>query len=110
MKERTVIGKAIASVFLLSALLFPSAIQFTHAFEGHEDISCKQKSTHIHQKVSECHICDFHFFSFNYDIIKYQEFAKISIPSKMVTSFTTQFSNLLNNNNTSLRGPPCILA
>jgi hypothetical protein len=110
MKERLTIGKAIASVFLLSVFLFPIAIQFAHSFEGHEDISCKEKTTHVHQKTSECHICDFHFFSFNYDFSTYTEFVKVNISSSIVYNFTSQFTNSLNNKNTLLRGPPSFLA
>ncbi|MBU2995668.1 hypothetical protein KO500_04455 [Cellulophaga baltica] len=110
MKEGLTIGKAIASVFLLMVFLFPTAIQFSHACDGHETISCKEKSVHLHKKASECHICDFHFFSFNYDFSTFPEFVKAIIPSRLVNDFTTSFTKLLLKNNTSLRAPPSFLA
>ncbi|WP_158974705.1 hypothetical protein [Cellulophaga sp. L1A9] len=110
MNQSRKISKIVSSVFLLAVLLFPTAIQFIHAFEGHEHITCKDKSTHVHQKVTDCDICDFHFFSSNYDILSYPEFVKATISSKVVVAFTAQFISLLKNNNNALRGPPSFLA
>ena len=43
------LGKNIAAVLLLLALILPTAIQFSHMVEGHEDVTCNDQSTHIHK-------------------------------------------------------------
>ncbi|QXP52128.1 hypothetical protein [Cellulophaga sp. HaHa_2_1] len=113
MKKTNYIPKALTSVFLLLFMMLPLAIQFVHSCESHEHIACKNQDnqkTHIHQKSLDCHICDFHFFSFTYDISSYPEFVKTAFSLKAITSFTPQFINTFLNNNTSLRGPPSFLA
>jgi ABC-type sugar transport system permease subunit len=113
MKKTNYISKALTSVFLLLFMMSPLVIQFVHSFENHKHTTCKDQknqNTHIHQKSLDCHICDFHFFSFTYDISSYPEFVKATITLKVAKKFTTQFINSFNNNNTLLRGPPNFLA
>ena len=43
------IGKNIATVLLLLALVFPTAIQISHMVEGHDDVVCNDHSTHFHK-------------------------------------------------------------
>ncbi|WP_165748139.1 hypothetical protein [Cellulophaga sp. Z1A5H] len=113
MKKTNYISKALTAVFLLLFMMLPLAIQFVHSFENHEHTTCKDQdnqNTHIHQKSLDCHICDFHFFSFTYDLSSYPELVKTTFSLKVTNSFTTQFINSFNNNNTFLRGPPSFLA
>ena len=91
-------------------MMLPMTVQFAHIFEAHEHISCQEKSTHIHKKVTECKICDFHFFPITYDFSGYSEYVKATISSIVVLSFTALFINSFTNNTTLLRGPPNFLA
>lgn len=110
MKERTKKSKAFLSLVLLGLLLLPTAVQFAHTLDAHEHFVCKEKSIHVHKKVTECKICDFHFFFFSYDVFNYSELVKATIPSKLVPSLTVIVITTFINNNTSLRGPPPFLA
>ena len=48
------IGKNVAAVLLLLAVMLPSAIQFGHMIEGHEGSACNDQSTHIHKSEKAC--------------------------------------------------------
>ena len=100
------LGKNIAAVLLLLALILPTAIQFSHMVEGHEDISCNIQSSHIHKSEKTCEVCAFHHTSISYDIAKYPDLVFTQISVKVSTNYTpTQlyFSTLTNK---QLRGPP----
>ncbi|RKR14213.1 hypothetical protein CLV91_0288 [Maribacter vaceletii] len=110
MTARTKKSKAFLSLVLLGLLLLPTAVQFIHTLDAHNHFECTEKSVHIHKKVVECNICDFHFFSFSYDIYEYSDLAKTLTPSKLVASLRVIVLTTFINNNTSLRGPPQFLA
>ena len=100
------LGKNIAALLLLLALILPTAIQFRHMIEGHEGDTCNNLSTHIHKSEKNCEICAFHITSFNYDIAKYPDLLLAQISVKVSTTYTPlqlYFSTLTNN---QLRGPP----
>ena len=67
------LGKNIATLLLSLALILPTAIQFSHMLEGHEDVSCNIQSSHIHKSQKTCKICAFHHTSISYDIAKYPD-------------------------------------
>ena len=100
------LGKNIAAVLLLLALILPTAIQFSHMIEGHEDISCNIQDSHIHKSEKTCEVCAFHITSIRYDIAKYPDLLLKQISVKVSTNYTPlqlYFSTLTNN---QLRGPP----
>lgn len=100
------IGKTIASVLLLLALLLPTAIQFSHMIEGHEGDSCNVQSTHIHKSEKNCEICDFQLISINYDIAKYPDLLLPQISVKLTSDFTPLQFYYPTLTNTQLRAPP----
>lgn len=100
------LGKNIAAVLLLLALILPTAIQFSHMIEGHEGVACNDQTTHIHKSEKTCEVCAFHLTSIRYDIAKYPDLLLIQISVKVSTNYTPlqlYFSTLTNN---QLRGPP----
>jgi hypothetical protein len=100
------LGKNIAALLLFVALMLPTAIQFFHIFEGHEHIACTEVSTHIHQDVPDCHICDFHLATFNYDIAEYPNLLLPKIPVKIKANFASLQFHSFKITNTQLRAPP----
>ena len=100
------LGKNIAAVLLLLALILPTAIQFSHMVEGHEDVTCNDQSTHIHKSEKTCEVCAFHHTTVSYDIAKYPDLLLTQISVKVSINYTPlqlYFSTLTNN---QLRGPP----
>jgi hypothetical protein len=100
------LGKNIAAVVLLLALILPTAIQFSHMVEGHEGVTCNDQSTHIHKSEKTCEVCAFHLTSIRYDIAKYPDLLLTQISVKVSINYTPlqlYFSTLTNN---QLRGPP----
>jgi len=100
------LGKNIAAVLLLLALVFPTAIQISHMVEGHDDVACNDHSTHFHKTEKTCEICVFHISSISYDIAKYPDLLLTQISVKVSTNYTPlqlYFSYLTNK---QLRGPP----
>lgn len=100
------LGKNIAAVVLLVALILPTAIQFSHMVEGHEGVTCNDQSTHIHKSEKTCEVCAFHLTSIRYDIAKYPDLLLTQISVKVSINYTPlqlYFSTLTNN---QLRGPP----
>jgi hypothetical protein len=103
------IGRVITSLLLAIVFVFPMVIQFSHAFEGHDHIPCKEISTHIHQDATDCNICDFHLASIDYNFVKHPEFLAPNIPSEVKKSFTPVLSNSFKQTSTQLRAPPIFL-
>jgi hypothetical protein len=100
------LGKNIAAVLLLLALILPTAIQFSHMVEGHEDVTCNDQSTHIHKSSKTCEVCAFHLTSISYDLATYPDLSLLQISVKVSTNYTPlqlYFSTLTNK---QLRGPP----
>ncbi len=101
--------RKVASLLLFSILMFPNAVQFSHAFEAHEHTPCTEKSTHIHQTIPNCDICDFHFVPFTYAIQVDPEFFTPNVPEKVEKHFSPVRYNPLKKTNTRLRAPPYFL-
>ena len=100
------LGKNIAALLLLLAILLPTAIQVSHMIEGHDDVACNDHSTHFHKSEKTCEICAFHLTSFSYNIATYPDLLLVHISVKVNTTYTSlqlYFSTLTNN---QLRGPP----
>ena len=100
------IGKNVAAVLLLLAILFPSAVQFSHMIEGHEGAPCNDQSTHIHKTEKTCEICVFQLTSVSYDIDKYPDLLLTQISVKLSTTFTLLQFHYSTLTNKQLRAPP----
>ncbi|MCX2679384.1 hypothetical protein OOZ15_05460 [Galbibacter sp. EGI 63066] len=106
MEYKKQIGKNIVALLLFAALMLPTAIQFFHMFEGHEHITCSEKTSHIHKSITKCDTCDFHLVSFNYDIAKYPDLLLPKIPVKINVDFASLQFHSIKITNTQLRAPP----
>ena len=100
------LGKNIAAVLLLLALILPTAIQFSHMIEGHEDVTCNDQSTHIHNSEKTCEVCAFHHTTVSYDIAKYPDLLLTQISVKLSTDFTPLQFHYPTLTNKQLRAPP----
>ena len=100
------LGKTLASVLLLLALILPTAIQFSHMIEGHESDTCNELSTHIHKSEKNCDVCDFHFTSISYDIAKYPDLLLPQISVKLSSDFTSLQFYYPTLTSKQLRAPP----
>ncbi|MGY8886655.1 MAG: hypothetical protein ACKVGT_07535 [Flavobacteriales bacterium] len=106
MYTRTQFGKNVSTLLLFAALMLPTAVQFFHLFEGHEHITCSEKTTHIHKSNTSCDVCDFQVASFSYDIAKYPDVIAPKIPVGVDLNGTSlQFHSFIITN-TQLRAPP----
>ena len=106
MERKKQIGKNTVALLLFLALMLPTAIQFSHAFEGHDHIPCEDDSRHIHQDEPDCPTCDFHLASFNYDVAEYPDLLLPKITVKTAVNFTSLQFNSFKKTNTQLRAPP----
>ena len=100
------IGKSVAAVLLLLAIMLPSAVQFSHMIEGHEGVPCNDQSTHIHITEKTCEICAFQLTSISYDIVKYPDLLLTQISVKVSTIFTPLQFHHTTLTNKQLRAPP----
>ena len=102
------IGKNVAAVLLLLAIILPSAVQFSHMIEGHEGVACNDHSTHIHKTEKTCEICAFQLTSVSYDIDKYPDLLLTQISVKVSTIFTPLRFHYSTLTNKQLRAPPVL--
>lgn len=89
-------------------MLFPSAFQFAHAFENHEQSKCTETTTHIHELEVECSVCDFQISTFTYSFDNQIEY----LPTKNETIYADFYKSKKHNSikqSFSLRGPPRFL-
>ena len=109
MDYRKQISKNLLALLLFAALLLPTAVQFLHIFEAHEHINCSENTTHIHESITKCDICDFHLVSFNYDIASYPDLLLASIYVRADINFTSLQFHSFKLTNTQLRAPPNLI-
>ncbi len=86
-------------------MLFPSAFQFTHAFEKHDLNECNELTTHLHEQEVECSICDFHISTFSYSFQNELEYIHIKKHTNYADYYKSKKHNSIKLSN-SLRGPP----
>jgi hypothetical protein len=103
-------GISFSALLLIVALMLPAAVQFAHTFEGHNHVACNDQTTHFHETVTKCGICDFHLASFNYKIAEYPEFVVVVIPSEVINELSSVRFHSFKITNTQLRGPPYIFS
>jgi hypothetical protein len=99
-------AKNIAALLLFVALMLPSAIQFSHLFEGHEHVTCTEQTTHFHESNVECEVCSFQIASVNYEIVKYPNLVALKIYVKFERSLVSLKLHSFKITNTQLRAPP----
>ena len=94
------------SFLLVALLLFPSSVDFTHVFVGHEHEVCTHYSdSHFHEKNQECKLFDFHKNS--YSNHKYPSYTLFQPKVEKVYSITTyQYLGFTEEPGFSRRGPP----
>ena len=100
------LGKTSASVLLLLALILPTAIQFSHMIEGHENDTCNIHISHIHKSEKNCETCDFQLTSISYDIAEYPDLLLTQISVKLSTDFTSLQFYYPTLTSKQLRAPP----
>jgi len=95
----------ITTLLLGMALLFPTAVQFSHVFEGHDHKPCKDLTTHLHEKKIDCSICHFQISSYTYQIQNFKTpfFSEIKIT--IIDFYTSSDKNKIHYSY-ALRGPP----
>ena len=106
MDYRKQIGKNIVALLLFVALMLPTAIQLFHMFEGHEHITCSEKTIHIHKSIPKCEICDLHLTASNYHIAEHPNLLLPKIHVKIEANFASLQYHSFKITNTRLRAPP----
>jgi len=106
MNHKKQIGRQIIALLLFTILVLPIGVQSLHVLEEHEHPSCNDKTTHIHESISECELCAVHFSSVKYDIDKYPSLLLPTIFVKVSTVFDSLRLHSFTITNTQLRAPP----
>ena len=97
-----------SALLLIIIMLFPSAFQFAHAFEDHEQSKCAETTTHIHELEVECSVCDFKLNK-NYYLLKQDFQVKVLPIQKKINKELYNFKYYHQQLSYSLRGPPELL-
>ncbi len=102
------IHRSLASLLMVFALLWPSAIQLAHTLEGHDHPTCNEFKTHIHDEQLECSLCDFQVsvFDFSPESTRYLD---PSIENYKSDFRNTEICYLFFSGFNSLRGPPYLV-
>ncbi|PKA84067.1 hypothetical protein ATE92_2237 [Ulvibacter sp. MAR_2010_11] len=108
MKLRHSIFTIIASVVLTIGLLLPSVIQFTHIFENHHHTVCTDYTVHLHEKITECPICDFHLSTFSFNPLDNSFVAEVKQNERTETLYFFS-AKLIPLQHPDSRGPPLFL-
>lgn len=93
------------ALLLIIIMLFPSAFQFAHAFEKHEQNDCIELTTHLHEQEVECSICDFHISTFSYSFFNELEYSHTKNHKIYADYYISKKHNSIKQS-FSLRGPP----
>ncbi len=112
MTERNKIGYSVVSILLLVVLMFPMSVQFFHVFgcHAHDHADRQEVGTNVYENESSCHICDFDFVPFGFDVAPFSElYCAVDILVTDEVLFSSLYKVLQRTNN-PLRAPPYILA
>lgn len=107
-KKEKISSFNLSALLLIIIMLFPSAFQFAHAFEDHEQNECYEITTHLHEQEVECSICDFHIPSFTYSFFNELEHTLIQNQTIYADFYKSKKHNSIKQS-FSLRGPPQFL-
>lgn len=108
MNYKKQLGTYIGSLMLLVALMLPTAIQFFHSFEEHEQIDCTEQEAHVHKTITKCEVCSFHLASFDYEIATYPDLSLPEIHELINADYTSAQLDSFNTTSTQLRAPPVL--
>lgn len=107
-EQKNNIAIKVLLAFLAFALLFPSIINFAHAYSHDKHQHCTEMGTlHFHKKDLDCQLCDFHLTP----AILISFFEESTI---LTHNFNTTFSSYIllfskyNQLHFNLRGPPAV--
>lgn len=96
----------VATIFSV-ALLFPTAVQLAHSFEGHEHPVCTELGTHLHKAQLDCPIFDFHFSNFTFSFQQLPQF--LDVDGYQTVSTVYRLPKIIGRNfHYHLRGPPVL--
>lgn len=96
----------VLSLILLVLLFVPTFLALEHSFEQHEHKVCLDNALHMHEDIVECHIGDYQFTPYQFDLNIYREYVEFNIIKQPIfNSKYIVYSNYTSNLNL-LRGPP----
>lgn len=101
-------ANAITSFLMLSAFMFPSAIQFFHVMEGHDHKVCTDSSEHFHESAPDCSAYHILQNTFHYHFISYPELGFVAFSSYVQEAIPPLVLDSYLHDNTQLRAPPVI--
>ncbi|HBR54099.1 MAG TPA: hypothetical protein DEA82_07890 [Flavobacteriaceae bacterium] len=96
-----------AAYLLLTAVVLPSVVQFSHIFEAHEHVFCGDVSTHLHEEQFDCDLTKFITPVFQIDEADSEILVLASEYASLKQNYTPVFSSRLSQSN-YLRGPPSV--
>lgn len=99
----------ILTIVLVTGLIAPSVVKFSHIFTHHEHKVCNgEKSTHIHEVDFDCDFLKFKLNNNYYSSFKYKVLFCETISYK-IPPLTYKFLNNHQPLSFSLRGPPILV-
>ncbi len=99
----------ILTLVLVTTLLVPSVIKFSHIFSHHQHKICTGgTSTHIHKVDLDC---DFQKFQLNKTFTIHNSYSKLFSLKKLSVKIVSQYDFLSSYQQLyfALRGPPCLI-
>lgn len=97
---------ALLSLFVL---LIPSVIQFSHAFEEHQDkVCCASTDSHICELENDCDDLHLQLTYFSHDFILVSDDVSINYNTETINYKRQLFSSLFRSK-TSSRAPPALV-
>lgn len=97
------------AILLIGLLLFPSIVEFTHIFAGHQHKTCTNYSdSHFHGKNVECKLFSFQKTNFSFpDLAIYELFT----PEILVVKISVPYLFLSTRKSSAFeqRGPPAMI-
>ncbi|WP_375239507.1 hypothetical protein [Aurantibacter sp.] len=94
------------ALILLVLLFVPTILALEHSFENHKHTVCLDDSEHIHEDIVECHIDEYQFTSYNFQLNIFREYLEANVVKQPIynTNYVV-YANYTSNLNL-LRGPP----
>ncbi|MUH35803.1 hypothetical protein D9O36_08130 [Zobellia amurskyensis] len=102
------IVKSITAFVLFCALLFPSAVQVFHFFEGHEHEVCNDSSEHYHEAPTDCSVYHIQLTSFSYDFSIFPDIIPFEYAQHNEQLFSSVVIDSYSKTNFQLRAPPIV--
>ena len=101
--------KKLLSIVLITTVLLPFAIQFSHSFEEHDHLACnKEQNVHIHNHEFECSIFHFNFNTNSIEFPSIENFTEKDFIRFQILTAESQPNSVLFYSKSS-RAPPYLL-